>query len=240
MNDERLILQQLDYLRKDISSISDSARSLQELKEELSPRVSEAISVLIKELAEVEPDCTLEDLGYLLKNAMRSVRNINWSLDQLKSLIDFLRSVEPLLKSSVPQSIYHLDQLQQQGIFQIISAMFAVMQKIAQTYTPEDLEQIGEGVVRLVGIAKKLTSPNALNILDRAAEIPAKLDFSHAKPVGFFGAAFAMRDPQLKHGMGVLLEITKGLVLLKNGGQVEGESQAATPNTVAGSPPTRG
>jgi uncharacterized protein YjgD (DUF1641 family) len=224
MNDERLILQQLDYLRKDISSISDSARSLQELKEELSPRVSEAISVLIKELAEVEPDCTLEDLGYLLKNAMRSVRNINWSLDQLKSLIDFLRSVEPLLKSSVPEAIYQLDQLEQHGIFQLISAMLAVMQKIAQTFTPQDFEQIGEGLVRLVGVAKKLTSPNALDLLDRAAEIPAKLDLSHAKPVGVFGAAFAMRNPEVKQGMGVLLEITKGLALLKNGGQVEGES----------------
>ena len=176
--------------------MSDSARSLQELRDELSPRVNEAVKVLIKELAEVEPDCTLEDLGYLLKNVMRSVRNINWSLDQLKSLIDFLRTVEPLLKSSVPQSIYHLDQLEQQGIFQIISAMFAVMQKIAQTYTPEDFEQIGEGLVHLVGVAKKLTSPNALNLLDRAAEIPAKLDLSRAKPVGFFGAALALRDPR--------------------------------------------
>ena len=240
MNDESLILEQLDYLRKDISSISDSARSLQELREELSPRVNEAIAVLIKELAEVEADCTLEDVAYLVKNAMRSVRNINWSLDQLKSLIDFLRSVEPLLKSSVPQSIYHLDQLQQQGIFQIISAMFAVMQKIAQTYTPEDLEQIGEGVVRLVGIAKKLTSPNALNLLDRAAGIPGKLDMSRAKPVGIFGAAFALRNPEVKQGMGVLLEITKGLVLLKNGGQVEEESRAATQNAEAGSSPTGG
>jgi uncharacterized protein YjgD (DUF1641 family) len=224
MNDERLILQQLDHMGREISSLADSARSLQELRDDISPRVSEAVAVLIKQLAEVEQDCTLEDLLYLLKNVTRSVRNINWSLDQLKSLIDFLRSVEPLLKSSVPQSIYHLDQLQQQGIFQIISAMLAVLQKIAKTYTPEDFEQIGEGLVRLVGVAKKLTSPNALDLLDRAAEIPAKLDLSHAKPVGVFGAAFAMRNPEIKQGMGVLLEITKGLALLKNGGQVEGES----------------
>jgi uncharacterized protein YjgD (DUF1641 family) len=223
MKDESLILQQLDHMGKDISSLSDSARSLQELRDEISPRVSEAVAVLIKQLAEVEADCTLEDLAYLLKNALRSVRNINWSLDQLKSLIDFLRSVEPLLRSSVPQSIYHLDLLEQQGIFQLISAMLAVMQKIAQTYTQEDLEQIGEGLVRLVGVAKKLTSPNALNLLDRAAEIPAKLDLSRAKPVGVFGAVFAMRDPEVKQGMGVLLEITKGLALLKNGGEVEQE-----------------
>lgn len=224
MKDESLILQQLDHMGKEISSLSDSARSLQELRDELSPRVNEAVKVLIKELAEVEPDCTLEDLGYLLKNVMRSVRNINWSLDQLKSLIDFLRTVEPLLKSSVPQSIYHLDQLEQQGIFQVFSAILTVMQRIAQTYTPEDFEQIGEGLVHLVGVAKKLTSPNALSLLDRAAEIPAKLDLSRAKPVGVFGAMFALRDPDVKQGMGVLLEITKGLALLKNGSQVEGES----------------
>ena len=240
MNDERLILQQLDYLGKEVSSLSDSARSLQELRDELSPRVNEAVKVLIKELAEVEPDCTLEDLGYLLKNVMRSVRNINWSLDQLKSLIDFLRTVEPLLKSSVPQSIYHLDQLEQQGIFQTISAILAVIQKITQTYTPEDFEQIGEGLVHLVGVAKKLTSPNALSLLDRAAEIPAKLDLSRAKPVGVFGAAFALRDPEVKQGMGVLLEITKGLALLKNGGQVEKVESQATQKTEAGSPPTKG
>jgi uncharacterized protein YjgD (DUF1641 family) len=224
MNDESLILQQLDHMGKEISILTDSARSLQELREDISPRVNEAVTVLIKQLAEVEADCTLEDVGYLLKNVLRSVRNINWSLDQLKSLIDFLRSVEPLLKSSVPEAIYQLDQLERQGIFQLISAVFTVMRKIAQTYTPEDFEQIGDGLVRLVGVAKKLTSPNALDLLDNAAEIPAKLDLSRAKPVGVFGAAFAMRNPEVKQGMGVLLEITKGLAQLKNGGQVEGES----------------
>ena len=155
MNDERLILQQLDYMGKEISSLTDSARTLRELRDDLSPMVNETVKVLIKELAEVEPDFTLEDLGYLMKNVMRSVRNINWSLDQLKSLIDFLRTVEPLLKSSVPQSIQYLDQLERQGIFQILSAMLAVMQRIAQTYTPEDFEQIGEGLVHLVGVAKE-------------------------------------------------------------------------------------
>ncbi len=240
MNDERLILQQLDSMSKEISSLSDSARSLQELRDELSPRVNEAVKVLIKELADVEADCTLEDLGYLLKNVMRSVRNINWSLDQLKSLIDLLRTVEPLLKSSVPQFIYHLDQLEQQGTFQTISAMLGVMQEITQTYTPEDFEQIGEGLVHLVGVAKKLTSPKALSLLDRAAEIPARLDLSRAKPVGLFGAAFALRDPEVKQGMGVLLEITKRLALLKNGDQAEGESQAVTQNTETGSSPTKG
>lgn len=231
MNDENVILQQLDCLGREISKLTDSARSLQELREEISPRLNEAVRILIEKLAEVEGDCTLEDLEHLLKNAMRSVRNINWSLDQLKSLIDFLRTVEPLLKSSVPQAIHNLDQLERQGVFRIISVMFSSVQKIAQTYTPEDFEQIGEGLVHLVGVAKKLTSPKALKLLDRAADIPAGLDLSRAKPVGIFGATIALFDPEVKQGMGVLLELTKGLALLKNGVKVEEKAGNEQQNT---------
>lgn len=236
MNEESLILQRLDRLGKEISLVSESARSLRELRDEISPRVNETVKVLITELAEVEPDFALEDLGSLVKNMMRSVRNINWSLNQLKNLIDFLRTAEPLLKSSVPVGISYLDQLERDGIFRMLSIMLAVMKKIARTYTPEDLEQIGEGVVRLVGVAKKLTSANALSFLDRAAAIPDKLDLTGAKPVGVFGAAFAMRNPEVRQGMGVLLEMTKGLALLQNGGHAEHESPPAVPNQGAERP----
>lgn len=217
MSDEKLILEQLDQLGKEVSSLTDSARSLRELRDELSPRVNEAVKVLIRELSDVEPEFSLEDLTFLIKNLMRNVRNINWSLDQLKNLIDFLRTVEPLLKCSVPQTIACLDQLERQGVFKIISIMLTTMGKISQTYTVEDFEQIAEGMVRLVGIAKELTSPNALSFVEKAAGIPARLDLSDAKPVGVFDAAFSLRNPQVKQGMGVLLELTKGLALLKNG-----------------------
>ena len=120
MNDEKLIQQQLDHLAKEISLLTDSARALRELRDVISPRVNETVSVLIEQLAEIEPDFQLEDLGYFLKNLLRSIRNLNWSLDQLKNLIDFLRTIEPLLKSSVPQSIQYLDQLERQGFLKFL------------------------------------------------------------------------------------------------------------------------
>ena len=217
MNEENLILQQLDCLGKEISSLSDSAKALKELRDDISPRVNEAVKILIQELAEVESDFTLEELGHLVKNLMRSVRNINWSLEQLKNLIDFVRTVEPLLKSAVPQSIHHLDILERQGVFKIFASLMSVLEKISQSYTPQDFDQIGEGLVRLVGVAKKLTSPTALDLLDKAADIPGNMDLTHAKPVGLFGATFALWNPEVRPGLGVLLEMTKGLGALSKG-----------------------
>jgi len=221
MNNEQVIIDQLDHLGQEIATLTDSARSLRELRDDLSPRVNEAVKILIQELAEIEADVQFEDLVSLLKNLMRNVRNLTWSVDQLKNLIDFIRTVEPLLKSVVPQAIIYLDKLEQQGVFLVLANMMGVLEKIAETYTPEDIEQIGNGLVPLVGVVKKLTAPEALNLLDKAAEVPARVDLSQAKAVGPFGMLFALGNSEVKQGMGVVLELTKALSLLKNGHESE-------------------
>jgi uncharacterized protein YjgD (DUF1641 family) len=217
MDNDRLILEQLDHLGRDIATLTDSARSFRELRDDLAPRVNETVKMLIAELAKIEADFQLEDVLALVNNSLRNIRNLNWSLDQMKNLIDFLRTVEPLLRSSVPQAIFHLDRLEQQGVFRIFSSMLAAMQKIAETYTPEDIEQIANGLVPLVGIVKKLTAPEPLALLNKLAEVPARVDLSQARKVGPFGMIFALRDDKMKQAMGVLLELTKGLASLKDG-----------------------
>jgi uncharacterized protein YjgD (DUF1641 family) len=221
MNNEQVIMEQLDHLGQEIAILTDSARSLRELRDDLSPRVNETVKVLIEELAEIEADVQFDDLVSLLKNLMRNVRNLTWSVDQLKNLIDFLRTVEPLLKSAVPQAIFFLDQLERQGVFQVLTHMLGVLEKVADTYTPEDIEQISDGLVPLVGVVKKLTAPEALNLLDKAAEVPARVDLSQAKAVGPFGMLFALGNSEVKQGMGVVLELTKALSQLKNGDGAE-------------------
>jgi uncharacterized protein YjgD (DUF1641 family) len=221
MTNEQAVMERLDRLEKEIFVLTDTARSLRELREDVTPRVNETVQALIKGLVEIEADFQLEDLTFLMKKVLRNVRNMNWSIDQLKNLIDFLRTVEPLLKSSVPQAIAYLDMLEHEGVFHILASMLGVLHKIAQTYTPRDIDQIGNGLVDLVGVAKKLTAPQALNLLHRAAKIPVTVDLSQAKEVGPFGMVFALGNREVKQGMGVLLELTKGLSLLKNGSAAE-------------------
>jgi len=221
MTNEQAIMERLDSLEKEIFILTDTARSMKELRDDLTPRVNETVQALIKGLVEIEADFQLEDLTFLLKKVLRNTRNMTWSVDQLKNLIDFLRTVEPLLKSAVPQAIAFLDMLEHQGVFQILASILGVLQKIAQTYTPRDIDQIANGLVGLVGVAKKLTAPESLNLLHRAAEIPVAVDLSQAKEVGPFGMVFALGNSEVKQGMGVLLELTKGLSLLKNGSPSE-------------------
>ena len=215
MNNEELILNKLDRLVQEIAPMADSARSIQELREDLTPRVNEAVKALIEELADVEADFQLEDLLYLIKKSLRNVRNLTFALDQLKNLIDFALTAEPMLKSTVPQIIYTLDDLEQKGVFRILASTIEIMKKIGETYTVEDMDQIGNGLVKLIGVAKKLSTPEAITFLDNAAELPAKIDLSQAKETGAFGLLWAMGNKEVKEGLGVLLQLTKGLAALK-------------------------
>jgi uncharacterized protein YjgD (DUF1641 family) len=111
--------------------------------------------------------------------------------------------------------IFYMDDLEQKGVFTLLRSSMEIIKQAAETYTAEDMAQIGDGLVKLLGIFKKLTTPEALELLDRAAEIPSCVDLSSARPAGAWGLLWAMGNPDVKNGLGILLELTKGLSALK-------------------------
>jgi len=215
MTQEALILERLDRLEARIAPVAESARSISELREELAPRVNEAVQALISGLSDVESDFQLEDLTFLLKKMMRNVNTFNFSLDQLKNVIDFIQMAEPLLKNSVPQLISFLDELEQKGVFRLLNTSLEIVKNLSQSFSPDDLEQTRNGMVRLLTAVKKLTEPRAVALIERAAEIPGRVDPSRAREVGLMGMMGAMSDPEIKRGMGVLLELARGVAVLK-------------------------
>lgn len=215
MTQEQLILERLDRLEAQVAPVAESARSMRELKEELAPRVNEAVQALIVGLADIESDFQLEDLTFLLKKILRNVNNFNFTLDQLKNIIDFVQTAEPLVKITVPQIIFILDDLEQKGVFRLLNTSLEILKNLSQSFSAEDLKQMGDGMVKLLGVMKKLTEPRAVAFIERAAEIPGRIDTTQAKEVGLFGMIGAMSDREIKQGMGVLLELTRGLTVLK-------------------------
>jgi uncharacterized protein YjgD (DUF1641 family) len=215
MTSEELILERLDRIESRLAPLTDSARSVSELRDDLTPLANNAVKLLVKELQDVESSFQLKDLMEMSKQFLRSVRNVTYSLKQLQNAVDFITTLEPLLRGSVPQLIGYLDDMEQRGVFRIINATLGVRAKIAKTYSPEDIEQIGDGVVALLGLAKKITSPQALAFLGSVAELPAKLDLASSKGVGPFGLLGAISNKEVKEGLGVLMELTKGLGTLK-------------------------
>ena len=215
MTQDLALAERLDSLEAQIAPLVQSAKAISELRDELAPRVNEAVQALIVELADVEADFQIEDLIHLTKNMMRNVKNMNFTLDQLKNLIDFVVIAEPLLKTTVPQIIYYFDDLEQNGVFRLLTTGLDVLKKIGSTYSAEKMQQMGDGLVRLVGCLQKLITPEALDFLEKAADLPSQMNVTDAKPVGMWGMLGVLSRPEVKEGLGVTLELAASLAHLK-------------------------
>ncbi len=218
MTNEDLILERLDRIEAQLAPITQTASGIKELREDLIPLSGQAFRLLIRELEDVESGFQLEDLMVLLKRSLRSIKHVIFTLEQLENIVDFVTTIEPLLKSAVPQVINYLDDLEQKGVLRIINSTLDVRAKIAAAYTAEDIDQIGDGAVALLGLAKKLSGPDATDFLEKIADLPSKVDLAGAKPVGPFGMLGALSSKEARQGLGVLMELTKAMGSLKNGG----------------------
>lgn len=218
MTNEELILERLDRIEAQLAPMVQTAKGMTELKEDVTPLLNLAVKQMIEELGDIESSFQLEDLLLLLKRLMRSTRNITFALNQLENIIDFVETVEPLMKNAVPQMINYLDDMEQRGVFRIIKATLDIRAKLATAYTAEDIDKIGDGVVALIGLTKKITDPHTIALLEKLAEVPAQLDLAGTKDVGPFGLLGALSSKEAKQGLGVMLELTKALGKLKQNG----------------------
>jgi len=211
MTNEELILEKLERLETQIQPLIKTSEKFAELKNDLIPIGNHATALLINELTEVEAGFQLENFLSLTKEAMRNTENFIFALKQMASIIEFVKDLEPLMKSAVPQIISYLDELEQKGVFRIVKATVDLRTKVAATYTADDIEVMGDGLVAVLGLAKSLSDPKAIALLEKLSQIPSMVKLEDAKSVGVFGLASAGFNPEIGKGLGVLMELTKAM-----------------------------
>ncbi|NDV21657.1 DUF1641 domain-containing protein [Desulfovibrio sp. JC022] len=211
MKKEDEILERLERLEALVTPMAESARSMNEFKEELTPRVNEMVRHVILELAEIDSEFQLSDLTGLGKNMLRNVKNLNYALNQLKNAIDFVDTAEPLMKVTVPYYISRLDELEQKGVFDLLRIGGGTLERIAETFSKEELEEMAGTMVNMLGAVQKLGSPEATRFIEHMASIPCKVGDCDVEAVGFTDLLRSLGDEDVKKGLAVLLRLTKAM-----------------------------
>lgn len=185
MNREDLILERLAKIEERLEAVArveeqlaDFGRAWEnvtDLGRELALLTHPAVRRLTEELVEVESGFQVEDFFALLKKLLPSLRYLTYLLEHLENLVDLWQDVEPLLKIAVPHFIDRLDDLEQKGIFRINKAILNMYAKLASAYTTEDIDEIGDGFVRMHGIVKKFADPVVIQSFEAVLYTYAKL-----------------------------------------------------------------
>lgn len=216
MQNGEQILEKISGLEEKLQPIIDANVRMRELKADLTPLGNRAMSIVIDELLEVETGFDLDNVIDMVKQLMRSTKNITYVMKQLDNIIEFAQDMEPLLHSAVPKLINSLDDLEKRGVFRMLKATTEIRAKMAAAYGPDDIEEIGDGMVVLLGLAKKLSDPKAADFVNRLLDVPGNIDVENCKPVGIGGLMSAGFDGDIKKGLGVMMELTKALGKIKD------------------------
>ena len=212
---EQMLLERLDRMEKQLQTLVKAQQGLAELKSDLSPLLNSAVKIVIDELGMVEAGFQMEDFFDLLKRGLRSIRNLTQLLEMMENFFGLWNTMEPLLKSAVPNLIRYMDNLEQKGVFRTYSAMLEVRAKVAQQYPTEEIAAMGDGFVVLLSLLKKLLQPEMVGFFNKLMDLPLGVNLQAVKPVGAMGMLSAMGKKETRQGLGVALELTKALGKLK-------------------------
>jgi len=115
----------------------------------------------------------------------------------------------PMANGIIHLTSDRLQEFEEDGTLDFVREGIKVFQRVSTSFTPEDVRLLGENIVHILMTVRNLTQPEVLGLADRATE---SLRLGEAsKPVGTFGLLKAMRDPEIKKGTGVLLDLLRSL-----------------------------
>ncbi|MBM4300482.1 MAG: DUF1641 domain-containing protein [Deltaproteobacteria bacterium] len=214
---EDLLLERLDRMEGQLQTLVKAQQSLAELKADISPLMNSTVRLLINELGMVESGFQLEDVFALIKQGMRNLRNLTQGLEMMENMFELWNSMEPLLKSAVPNLINYMDNLERKGVFRTYVAMLEVRAKVAAHYDAEEIADMSDAFVLMLSMLKKLSDPQMVDFMNRILDLPMGINLKGTKPLGPLGMLSVMGSKEARQGLGVAMELTKALGRLSQG-----------------------
>jgi uncharacterized protein YjgD (DUF1641 family) len=134
-------------------------------------------------------------------------------LDELKKQREMLSELKedlmPMANGMISITSEKLQELERNGTLDFIREGVKMAEQVTTSFTPEDVRLLGENIVHILKTVRNLTQPEILGLADRASL--ALKEQTAPKPVGTLGLLKALRDPEVKKGTGVLIELLRSL-----------------------------
>ncbi|MCB9792707.1 MAG: TusE/DsrC/DsvC family sulfur relay protein [Alphaproteobacteria bacterium] len=116
---------------------------------------------------------------------------------------DFVDEMRPIAMSVARVGTEKLGALEAQGGFAFARSALRVLERVATSYSAEDVDALGDSVVAILDTVRALTQPEILALVQEGAETLEEAE--KAEPIGVIGLARASGDVNVQKGLGVLV-----------------------------------
>jgi dissimilatory sulfite reductase related protein len=147
------------------------------------------------------------ELAARLERVEAELAHTRASLDELvahaRAQSDFIDEMRPVAKSMMDAGVDKLGDYESRGYFAFGRSALRVADRVVASYSPEDVDALGDSVVAILDTVRALTQPEVLALVQEGAETLEQAE--EASPIGVVGLARASGDVNVQKGLGVLV-----------------------------------
>lgn len=213
------IKEQLSQLTAQVGYLSERARidqnrweTVEDLVADLKLVGQSAFEGAVEELGDLDPHVSLEDSLRLMRRLAENTHNLEWTLQQLESIRDFVRDAGPIATYAFEALTEQFEELDRMGVLSFVQEAWRIVPIILTSFTPEDVRLLGDNVVLILNTVKGMTQPEVMRMLNNltGAYRQAEATTDELK-TGTFALLRQMRDPEVRRGLAVTMQILKGV-----------------------------
>lgn len=220
----RLLHEKIDFLTDQVVGVTSRLKAVDELKEDLALFANDAFAEVIRFLAEVDFHFRSDDFVELLKKLFRNVNNLNRMMGQLESVVELVEDVRPLAKDIFNEFIEKLDGLEKEGVIQSLRSLGQVMKKLHANFTPEEIEDLGDQMMRMVKIGFP-PPPGHLEMLADLRNTIQSYEFRPDEKVSLLKILKKLRRPEVLRNLNMVLDIAAAVSMEGNKKAEENEQK---------------
>lgn len=147
------------------------------------------------------------ELAARLEKVEAELAHTRKALDELvahaRAQSDFIDEMRPVAKSMMDAGVDKLGDLEARGYFAFGRSALRLADRVVASYTPEDVDALGDSVVAILDTVRTLTQPEILALVQEGAETLEEAE--DAAPLGVIGLARASGDVNVQKGLGILV-----------------------------------
>ncbi len=206
------INRKLDAVLEHIELQRQKRESFDDLVEDLSIVAKDAFnhSVTILEKAQVEVDSC--GISCLIIKILQNIGTFNEMLEMMESAKDFMKDVSPIIRQMGLDAVHKLNDLDQKGYFEYLSALGSFADKWVSTFTAEDLKRVENNLEGISSVLRNLTDPDLLARFGTVTKVLAEVRMDDTKDnVSYWKLFRQMRSPEVRKSLSYSLRILSAL-----------------------------
>ena len=199
---------QVTFLTEEAQRQKQRQQPWDELQAELAPLSREMLALSTQQLAELQPEVQLEDLGRLFKRLLRNTRNLEQLLDQGEGLLGLWEDVSPLSRQAFMKLITLLEEMDRKGYFVFLQGGLNIADQVVTSFTGEDIEQLGDNIVLILQTVKEMTQPEIMTMMRQTAHLVKTEEPADASLINLIRQ---LNDPAVRRGLAKTLQVLKSV-----------------------------